>query len=98
MKTLYLVVVEMAVYGWSFDSQNAAEQVALDWWESEGEDVDSIQYDFMEFECPDCMTEDDFSGCSDYHEYESVIERKNAEMADDDYIGVGASQELLDAI
>lgn len=96
MKTLYLAVVEMAVYGWSFESENDAEQMALDWWESENQKPAKTRV--MEFQCPDCMTEDDFNSCADYHDYESVIDAKNAEIADDDYIGVGASQELLDAI
>lgn len=74
MKTLYLAVVEMAVYGWSFHSADNAEQMALDWWKSENQKPSKVR--IMEFECPDCMTEDDFSGCSDCREYESVINAK----------------------
>lgn len=96
MKTLYLAVVETAVYGWSFHSADDAGQMALDWWESEGEKPSKIR--IMEFECPDCVTEEDFSSCADYREYESVIDAKNIELADGDYIGINASKELLDAI
>ena len=75
MKKLYLAYVEITVFGTSFNDEDDAKQCAINWWTEQGEDDAEKYWDdlkILEIDVFDAVTDDDFRGCADVGEYESV--------------------------